>query len=185
MIPNYSLYQLKERFANLTLDWYPFHLIGIRSREDKPNVFDDRFYVVKNNDQLFQTTCTTNPGVYYLKNIIKGKEGTAVLKSDVQFVDCWEIGNHKGVHPALIQVKPVTVLRDWNRNDKSEEIGEEDTGLHGINIHRANPETTSTIIDKWSAGCIVIPNPVMMDFILDKCRESGRKYFTTTVLKQF
>jgi hypothetical protein len=184
MIPAYKLLQLKRRFAELSLDWPRFHLIAVRSSADLPNVFDDRFYLV-NNDQLFQTDCTTNPGTYWLQNILPGKTGTAVLKADEQYIDCWEIGKHKGLHPALVQVRPVTVWRDFDKDLKSEEIGREDTGLFGINIHRANASWKSKLIDKWSAGCIVLPDPLMMDFVLDKCRDSGRKFFTLTLLKQW
>lgn len=184
LIPAYKLLDLKKRFADLSLDWYKFHLIAVRSNEDEPNVFDDRFYVV-NHDQLFQTDCTTNPGTYWLQNIMPGKTGTAVLKSNMQYIDCWEIGKHKGLHPALVQVRPVTVMRDWDRDNKSEEIGIEDTGLFGINIHRANASWKSKLIDRYSAGCLVIPDPLMMDFVLDKCRDSGRNYFTLTLLKEW
>lgn len=181
---SYNLLDLQTRFAALNLPWHKFQMIGTRSNADKSDGFDDVFYLVKDNT-LFQTACTTNPGKYWLQNIMPGKNGAAVLKSNMQFKDCWQIGNHKGLHPALIQVRPVTVFRDFDKDDKSEEIGAEDTGLFGINIHRANATAISKIVDKWSAGCQVIPDPKMMDFILDKCKESGQKFFTYTLLREF
>lgn len=180
----YSLENLKVRFTQLGLQWHPFHLVGVRSAADKANAFDDTFYLIKGNI-LFQTACTTNPGSYWLQNIMPGKTGAAVLKSNMQFKDCWALGNHKGLHPALIQVKPVTVIRDGDGDLQSEEVGKEDTGLFGINIHRANATTISKIIDKWSAGCQVLPDPKMMDFVLEKCKESGQKLFTYSLLREF
>ena len=40
-------------------------------------------------------------------------------------------------------------------------------GVFGINHHRANSKTTSTQVDKWSAGCQVQPNPVLFDIDTD------------------
>ncbi len=96
----------------------------------------------------------------------------------MQYKDCWALGKHKGLHSALIQVRDVTVYRDFDRDLKSEEIGKQETGLFGINIHRANDSLISKVVDRWSAGCQVIPDPKAMDFILDKCRDSGQKFFT-------
>ena len=53
----------------------------------------------------------------------------------------------------------MTVYRDKNKDGKYDfDESKADTGLFGINIHRATSRAgkTSTYIDKWSAGCQVI-----------------------------
>ena len=111
-------------------------------------------------------------------------KGCAVLKPG-QYVDSWKIGMHQGKYKALVQAKPITVYRDGNKNDLAEESSVEQTGLFGINIHRANPSAISTIIDKWSAGCQVLNNPEQFKTLLDTCEKSGRKEFTYTLLREF
>jgi hypothetical protein len=92
---------------------------------------------------------------------------------------------HQGKYEAFCQVKPVTVYRDKNLNDKAEENQTLDTGLFGINIHRANEKSISTIIDKWSAGCQVLNNPADFKKILNLAKESKKFNFTYTLLKEF
>src|SRR5690606_4080192 len=73
-------------------------------------------------------TITTDPGTYWLNNPIN-RLGTAILKPN-QWIDCWQIGNHKGdpKHPALVQVKPVTVWRDSYRDNLITIGTKEETG---------------------------------------------------------
>lgn len=177
---NYNLQELKNEFTKLNYKWFDFHFIGIRSKADVPNTFDDLFIVV-DKDKLSYYTCTTNPGTHWLKNLLNSK-GAAILKPS-QYVDTWQIGLHQGKYKAFCQVKPVTVYRDKNLNDKSEETLITDTGLFGINIHRANEKFVSKLVDKWSAGCQVLNSPSDFQDIL--ARSKDRKLFTYTLLKEF
>ena len=61
------------------------------------------------------------------------------------------------------------------------------TGLYGINIHRATGRAgkTSTRVDKWSAGCQVLNNPKDFARLIDLCKASGLKEFTYTLLREF
>jgi len=111
-------------------------------------------------------------------------KGSALLKPN-QYLDTWKLALHQGKYEALCQRKPVTVYRDSNKNNFSEETSVVDTGLFGINIHRANPSVISTIIDKWSAGCQVLNNPKDFEFLIKRCKESGLKDFSYTLLKEF
>jgi hypothetical protein len=109
--------------------------------------------------------------------------GCAVLKQG-QYVDTWQIGLHKGQYTALTQAKKVTVFRDDDRDAIAEEQGKEDTGIFGINIHRANPSATSTLIEKWSAGCQVLNNSKQFKELIQACIASGKKYFTYTLIQE-
>lgn len=178
----YTIGELQFEFKKLGYQWFDFMIVGIRSTLDKPNEFDDLIGLVANG-KVTWFTGTTNPGVHWLKNIMNPK-GTAVLKPG-QYINTWALGLHQGKYEALRQVKPVTVYRDKDLDDKSEETATTDTGLFGINIHRANEKAISKIIDKWSAGCQVLNNPADFKTLLDSCKESKLKAFTYTLLKEF
>ena len=178
----YTIEELKQRFQGLGYTWYDFHLVGIRSNENKPNEFDDLFAVI-NKDKIQWFTCTTNPGTHWLKNLLNPK-GTALLKPN-QYVDTWILGKHQGKYEALTQAKPVEVYRDKDLDLIAEETSVVDKGLFGINIHRANETAISKFVDKWSAGCQVLNNPAEFKLLLQECKLSGKKQFTYTLLKEF
>jgi hypothetical protein len=178
----YSYVELENEFKGFGYQWPTLHLIGVRSKANEKNKFDDYFYLV-NGPIMFRFTCTTNPGTHWLKNLMNPK-GTAVLKPG-QYVDSWKLGLHQGKYEALVQAKPITVYRDNNKNDLAEENGKEDTGMFGINIHHANSSAVSSIIDKWSAGCQVLNDPKDFYTLISACKTSGKKAFTYTLLREF
>lgn len=136
---------------------YQLNIVGVRADSNIPNKFDDKMYVFWNSENGWQGkyfTVTTDPGTYWLNNPMQ-KEGTAILKQG-QYINSHKIGLHQGKYKALTQQKPVTVIRDYDRNALLDfNNGKEDTGLFGINIHRANAVGTTKTIDKYSAGCQV------------------------------
>ena len=179
---NYKIDDLKFHFAKLNYKWLPFHIVGIRSDANNPDKFDDLIGLVE-KDNLVWFSGTTNPGTHWLKNLLNPK-GAALLKPN-QYLNTYQLGLHQGKYTALCQRKPVTVYRDGNKNGIAEATAVTDTGLFGINIHRANPNVVSTIIDKWSAGCQVLNDPIDFNFLIKRCKESGLKEFTYTLLKEF
>jgi len=137
------------------------NLVAVRNSSVIPNKFDDILYVFwkndKNNWEGRFYTITTDTGTYWLKNPMN-KLGAALLK-DGQYIDAYTIGLHRGEYKALVEQKPVTVIRDYDRNAILDfNNGKEDTGNFGINIHRAGSKGTTINVDKWSAGCQVFEN---------------------------
>jgi hypothetical protein len=178
----YTYTELEAKFAELGYQWPTLHLVGVRSKANEKDKFDDQMYLINGPmQQIF--TCTTNPGTHWLKNLLN-PSGCAVLKPG-QYVDSWKLGLHQGKYEALVQAKPITVYRDADKDDLAEEQGKEDTGMFGINIHRANLNAVSSIIDKWSAGCQVLNNPKEFYTLLSACKASGKKAFTYTLLREF
>lgn len=140
---------------------YEMNIIGRRTDNKRPNRFDDFIYVLYTLPSGrwvgYESPATTDTGTYYLKNPMN-HEGTAMLK-DGQYVDAYGIGKHKGIYDAVVQNKPVTVIRDYNRDDVLDlDSGKEETGNFGINIHRASLDGVTKFIDKYSAGCQVFSN---------------------------
>lgn len=183
MIEKYSIYQLQEQFKRLGYKWFPFMIVGVRSSENVNNKFDDLIGVVENNTITWYTG-TTNAGRHWLLNFLNPK-GTATLKAG-QYVNCYKLGLHKGQYEALIQTGgKVTVYRDADKDETAEEQGVLDTGWFGINIHRANPNAISQVIEKWSGGCQVLNNPKDFAQLIKACHRSDLQLFTYTLLQEF
>lgn len=178
----YTIEELQKEFKRLGYSWHPFQIIGVRSTANLPNKFDDLIGLMENNT-ITWFTGTTNPGVHWLKNLLNPK-GAALLKPN-QYVNTWKLDLHQGKYLALCQRKPVVVYRDSDKDEFAEETATTDTGLFGINIHRANPNLISQLIDKWSAGCQVLNDPKDFEYLIKRCQASKQKEFTYTLLKEF
>lgn len=168
---------------------YQLNIVGVRADSNIPNKFDDKMYVFWNSENGWQGkyfTVTTDPGTYWLNNPMQ-KEGTAILKQG-QYINSHKIGLHQGKYKALTQQKPVTVIRDYDRNALLDfNNGKEDTGLFGINIHRANSVGTTKNIDKYSAGCQVFENADDFAKFLELAEKHNTMYgnnFTYTLVDE-
>lgn len=167
---------------------YELNIVGIRTGSTTPNRFDDEIHVFfKNNANQwihYIFPATTDPGTYWLKNPMH-PQGTAILKQG-QYKETYQIGLHKGKYYALVQRKPVTVIRDYDRNAVLDFLnGRPDTGMFGINIHRASVNGTTKTVDNYSAGCQVLAN--INDFNLfmqlaEKHRQLYGNSFTYTLI---
>jgi len=167
---------------------YELNLIGIRNMDKKLNLFNEQVGCMYKDEagnwriELFNGT--TKPGLYYLRNLLNPK-GTAILVPG-QYVDSYAVGLHKNKYEALVQVKPVSVYRDVNRNDFLDTDTIE-TGLFGINIHRANAFSVATAVNSHSAGCQVINNPKDFERLMELAKIHLRRYgnrFTYTLIKE-
>lgn len=146
-------------FKTIPADYW---IIGVRSNEDVPNIFDDKFYLFKGESFIEVASGTTNPGTPVLQGgfLKYNKVGAAVVKSDKWYYGVWKYGLHMGRMPALIQVGLIDVYRDGDRDGKSEEIGAPITGYFGINFHANSYDPNDKVIREnigfWSAGCGVV-----------------------------
>lgn len=148
-----------------------YWILGVQSKEDKFNEFDDKFYLFKGDKFIMVTTGTTNAGLTGLKFYdTYNAEGCAVIKTNEWYYGLWTPGFHKGKMRALKQQLPIKFYRDWNKNDKVEEIGNIREGIIGINFHTASYQPYSVItrlIGGWSTGCQVANNTTDYYKILD------------------
>ena len=142
---------------------YDVNIIGVRNSKTKGRVttaFDDTLtisYKVDGEWQYHEFSCTTDPGSHWVENLLNEK-GVAILKPN-QYRGSHKLDFHQGRYLALRQKSDVTVYRD-NDRDNNYDLNESktDTGVFGINIHRATGRSggKSIRVDKWSAGCQVI-----------------------------
>lgn len=142
-----------------------YWILGVRSNEDAPNKFDDKFYIFNGETFVTVLTGTTNPGTPVLEGgyLKYNNLGAAVVKADEWYYDVWTYGLHMKKMPALRQVGNFLVYRDGDRDQKSEELGAPIKGSgFGINFHAAtyddNFKGEQENIGNWSAGCQVANN---------------------------
>ena len=167
---------------------YELNIIGIRSDSTESNKFDDELHIFFKNNQgkwvHYLFAITTDPGTYWLQSPMH-PQGTAIL-SQGQYIGAYQIGLHKGKYYALVQRRPVTVLRDYDRNAILDFMnGKPDTGMFGINIHRASMNGTTKEIDKYSAGCQVFAGVNDFNLFMQLCEKHRQLYgnsFTYTLI---
>lgn len=152
---------------------YRLNIAGFRGKSIIPNRFDDEIHVFytrpdgKWNYHIFPVT--TDPGTFWLNNPAYS-QGTAILAQG-QNLDAYAIGLHRGMYEALIQIKPVTVIRDYNRDAILDfNNGLKETGYFGINIHRAESSGFTNFIGKYSAGCQVFQDVDDFDAFMQLCK---------------
>jgi hypothetical protein len=167
---------------------YQLNIIGIRSDSTIPNRFDDEIHVFYKNSLNqwihYVFPATTDPGTYWLKNPMN-LQGTAIL-SQGQYKDAYQVGLHRGKYYALVQAKPVTVLRDYDRNAILDfQNGRPETGMFGVNIHHASINGTTKTVDNYSAGCQVFANINEFNLFMQLCEKHKQLYgnsFTYTLI---
>lgn len=197
------------------------NLVGIRSNNTIPNSFDDLFTVFWKYNSAWTLRvfpCTTDPGSTWLldKDGKSNPAGTGILKEGY-YKDLWHLGLHQGKYEALKQCSPVTVIRDFDKDnvldfyapdltkmtkkeyvlsnikttDWIDTLGKliwrEQTGIIGLNGHRANENGKSIEVGAWSAACQVLQNrqvnnpdnQLVKVFEFDYMMHLAKKYFGT------
>ena len=141
-----------------------YWILGVRSQEDAPDEFDDKFYLFRGKKFIAVMSGSTNSGVYGLLNFNKwNSKGCAVMKSDEWYYDLWTPGYHNGKMKALRQMKSCKFYRDNNKDKKIDESGQLYQGIIGLNFHTASyskdpkfiEKFKARIIGQWSVGCQV------------------------------
>lgn len=164
------------------------NIIGIRSTSIIPNKFDDEihvFYKVAPLKWFYHVyKATTDPGTFWLRNPMQ-PQGTAILAQG-QYKGAYRIGLHQGKYKALVQAKPITVIRDYDRDAKLDfRNGSKSKGMYGINIHRASLNGVTKQVDKYSAGCQVFADIRDFNEFMSLCEKHSSLYgnsFTYTLI---
>lgn len=163
------------------------NIIGVRMTAKFSNKWDDVLFLAyeENGKKVLEVykDFTTVAGKYYVTEKLLNKEGVAILPEG-QHKGLFKIGKHRNKYEALIQKRPVTVLRD---KDKDELIDPQShmSGMFGINMHHGY---NSTNIDKNSAGCQVFKYvKEQKDGFMSDIKRSAERYgnsFTYTLLNK-
>jgi len=187
------------------------NIVNIRSNITKAGDFDDLqilFYKDKDKWYFIKFEVTTDPGIYYLINPMR-KSGAAIVLEG-QYWRVWKIGLHRGKYEALVQSKPIIVVRDNNKDAVLDMPGDDvwsvknnmdnndlkqlvyndittgkdvvlERGMFGINCHRASSYRILDKIGRYSAGCCVHKDPVLFKRFIDHVKViAGNSSFDAT-----
>ena len=179
-------------YAFFTNGDYNVNVFGVRAYPGTVDKFDDLIglaYKVDSKWTLKLYDGTTDPGIYWLKNLMN-PAGAAILKEG-QYKKAYGLGLHRGL-PALVQVNPMWYFRDKNR-DNNHDMNPSTLVLENAatNLHRASKTGKSINISGatygWSAGCQVIADVKDMEELLSVCTKASERYgnsFTYTLLNE-
>jgi hypothetical protein len=146
--------------------------------DDRLDYWNDVRAVIRNNgDVLMSCSATTEPGRYYRLN--RMNPGGAAQLAFGQYLDAWEIGDHKG-QDALVQCGTLKVYRDDNEDGIRTGDAVDAGNDFGINQHTTSnaPDT----IGLWGAGCLVGKYPSTHAKFMEICRSIGLATFDTTLI---
>jgi hypothetical protein len=135
--------------------------VWIRTDQTFDNKFADIVVRFNQGKADMVLPCSTTAGDFYVFNPLSvgGITGVAVA-AEQQIIE-----THKFVTssswkslwigaPNFLQVRPITIYRDGNKNKKLDKSITQ-FGLYGINFHRGG---IGSLVDRWSAGCQVVPD---------------------------
>ncbi len=159
-----------------TTRWDYINLVGVRGWaggrhvENLFNAYNDTLFVVVGGMvravEAFQAT--VDPGQLREPN----PHGVAHLAPGHYL---YKSGIHRGREKALVQARPVTVLRYFDE-DPDRMAPMRERGWFGINIHRGG---TSASVGPWSAGCQVIHGSRWPRFLelIKRAESAGQRLF--------
>ncbi len=164
-------------FNDATNKGYDVNIVGVRNSttgKKVTNLFDDKITLSFKDDkgvwQYYEWANTTEPGKKGVEQYHNVK-GVARLVPG-QYRGTWTIDKHQGKYDALCQrLKPVTVFRDADRDLEYDEDNT-DTGMFGINIHKAGLD--STWVENWSEGCQVFKRVKDFDVFMKICKLAAK-----------
>lgn len=166
-------------------------ILGVRSRADNYDMYDDKFYIFRSTNFVDVMTGTTNSGGYGLLNFAAwNKNGVAHVKSDEWYYNVWNVGKHKNKVKALVQVKPFKIYRDNNKNKQSGDVPEKAWQWEdwiGINFHpntyNLNSKVITWMIGGWSVGCQVVNDTLKFKKFIENLGD--QRQFTYCLIDEF
>jgi hypothetical protein len=166
-------------FEDTTNKTYDVNIVGVRNNapavyKKVTNVFDDYITITfKDEKGILQFYCwnaTTDPGKKGVQQF-HNKKGVARLVPG-QYRTVWAVDKHQGKYDALCQrLGNVIVWRDGNKDLIFDEKVT-DTGMFGINIHKAGQD--STWVENWSEGCSVFKRVKDFDQFMSICKKAAK-----------
>ncbi len=178
---------LKAKQHPIALRDWDLNLVGIRHSNRDSNYFNDALAVLwwaNAHLNLVTFRCTTDPGAYWRQHPMNPK-GTAILMPGF-YPGLWQLGLHRGRYEALVQRSDCWVYRD---NDRDLQLDGRDSeyGVFGINLHRAADRGAGRTVDRWSAGCQVVPDTSDYQLLIALCKRHARQHgnvFSYTLIEE-
>jgi hypothetical protein len=168
---------------------YDVNIVGVRNSstgKKVTNLFDDVLTLSFKDDkgvwQFFEWAATTEPGKKGVQQYHNVK-GVARLVPG-QYRKTYTVDKHQGKYYALCQrLQTVKVFRDVDKDLEYDEDNT-DTGMFGINIHKAGQD--STWVENWSEGCQVFKRVKDFDAFMKICKLAAKihgNHFSYTLIE--
>lgn len=157
------------------------NIVFVREKFDFDNLFNDRLYLWNSCIPFTEFIVTTKAGKTWWEGFTNPK-GVAGLVEN-QYIDAYAIGMHRNSYEALVQVGPVLVYRDANK-DKKLDTARTERGLFGINYHTmsASRVIVARRVDNGSAGCMVNPDTKAYFESMALIKAARQSRYTLTLL---
>jgi hypothetical protein len=174
---NYIFFETGDYNVNISI---------FRNKNIYYNSADDKLVVIYKKENKWKIKCykiTCDPTPYYRQKFLFNPKGASYIKEG-QYINSYKLGIHRGF-PGLIQYKPISIYRDYNKDLKFDKMYEE-TGIFNINIHGLNPKLKLEFDIASSAGCITFLDYVNFIDFIEICKEAVNIYgnsFTITVFQ--
>jgi hypothetical protein len=170
---------------------YNLNLFGIRNASLEVDSFND-WLGVAFRDEWANPHCllfrgSTKPGLYYLKQGMLHKKGTAILIPG-QYRGAWKLGYHRGYE--ALQQRKKGVFRVWRDADLDSQFDYSGPVYHdvqGLNGHTTSFRTEVDRVDRYSAGCQVFQDDLDFQQVILIVKRALRYYrnsFTYTLLEE-
>lgn len=145
---------------------YNLNFAGFRTKSRIVNNWDDFFCILYERDgkEVMFTTSnyTTDPGIYYMQKKLLNPLGCGIMAQG-HYPKLWKEGIHAGKYKAFIQVSPVSVYRDRNKDNYMDmDVSTLQTGNYGANLHHGY---SSSKVNNNSALCQVLRYPVDLESV--------------------
>lgn len=178
-------------FDDISNKTYDVNIVGVRNNTPSiykkvTNVFDDcltiSFKDTQGLEQFYCWKATCDPGKKGVQQF-HNKNGVARLVPG-QYKGAYAVSLHQGKYEAVCQrLQEVTVWRDSNK-DLTFDEAKQDTGMFGINIHKAGVD--STWVENWSEGCQVFKRVKDFNEFMAICKKAAKihgNHFTYTLIE--
>lgn len=168
---------------------YNINLYGLRFGYDQVDEFNDVLGVAFRDDRgnpiTIEAKGTTKPGIYWLKNRLGNKYGTAILQPG-QYPTCWKIGLHKGYEALVQNGNPFNVWRDKDQDGQLDPEGQTYKDVTGLNMHTTSFKNEIEKVGAYSAGCQVRQKDEDHRMVMEIIKRSAAIYgdtFTYTLIE--
>jgi hypothetical protein len=139
---------------------FNLNIAGIRRTNGAPDKFNDQivvFWLFEDKWHFREYNATTDPSLAFLNTPVN-QPGNMVLKEG-QYLSAFRLGRTQGKYKALVQARPLTVIRSFKRNSLLlMTFGKQQTGFFGINICHVPGSGMNVFARQCTAGSQLFAN---------------------------
>jgi len=168
---------------------YHLNIVGIRNANRLPDQFNDQivvFWLFEGKWHYREYQATTDAGLAYMLAPVNQFE--TLLLSEGQYIDAFRLGRQQAKNKALVQARPVSVIRNFRRNRLLVySSGKRQSGFFGVAIYQAPIPGLNIFTGKWSAGGQLIAGVSAFNEFIRLCENAvlnRENVFTYTLLNE-